>query len=179
MSSVKRIRLVMAVSAMIMGAGGATEAYAYTVHNLEAHSTWVEVSDFSLQFSDVDGDNKFSLDELVPGTFSHMLHGWEVYNQFAGFDYDAITAVPSIDSYGVPLAFTDGGPGAGNGGDKWTFLGWTVPFPGPPTYGHTQSYYYWLWNYDVTPVPAPAGMILLGSGLVGLAACGRRKFSNN
>jgi hypothetical protein len=177
MSGVKRIRMVMAASVMLLGAGGLTEADAYTVYTLAAHSTWVEVSDFSLRFADFDGDKKFSLDELVPGTFSHMLHGYWPYNQFAGFDYDAITAVPSVDSYDVPLAFTDGGSGAANGGDKWTFLGWTVPFGTPREYGHTQSYYYWLWNYDVTPVPEPASMILLGSALVGLAACGRKKFS--
>ena len=72
----------------------------------------------------------------------------------------ALTGAVTLDQNTIEIICPNGGPGY-SGGLKFDTEGNIVPIGGGPT-----------------PVPEPATMLLLGSGLVGLAGFARRKFKN-
>ena len=120
-------------------------------------------SNFSLQYYDLDNDQKFSYDELIPGTFSG------VRDITRGIIYTRIIGVPLYSSMDSP--FTDGGGdctyGCYGSKDSWDFA--QDIFPGGTVSRPTAS----TWTYTQTPVPS--ALWLLGSGLIGLAGLRRRR----
>lgn len=111
------------------------------------------VGNFSLRYIDADGDGRFSLPELVDGSWSP-----DFLPPFPGQTWKSIEDVPAYDAEHSPL--TDGT----NVDGYWVFLtvqGATFPSPA------------WVWT--CTQVPLPSSVFLLGAGLIGLAVARRKK----
>jgi hypothetical protein len=117
---------------------------------------------FSLQYVDADGDARFSLNELVPGSFSGV---WcQPGTQYAWFD----TVVSLVPSHAYS-PYTDG-----SGGTIWEFD--VSPWNGSYEWQVNAA----SWTYTQSPVstvPIPPSAFLLGAGLLGLA--GRRRLKKS
>jgi hypothetical protein len=149
----------------------ASPVLAATTYNFVAHSPYGDplygdgYSGFTLQYVDADGDGRFSLDELVPGSFSGMTeqetsHSWYLCTDVLG--------LPAFSATQSPL--TDGVQYYSKDSNTWWFY-----YPGdvPPTgaFGMGASNY----SYSQSPVPIPASALLLGAGLIPLAWARRKK----
>jgi hypothetical protein len=141
-----------------------TPAQASTTYDFVAthKPSYPTAGDFSLQYVDVDGDARFSLNELVPGSFSHVRFEsspthWAVYG--------TLYNVPSYSAVDSP--YTDGS-------NTWMFSDllawegdvWAMANCSSSIYTYTQA---------AAAVPLPASVLLLGSGLAGLGAVGWRR----
>jgi hypothetical protein len=122
---------------------------ASTFYNFLATSQNPDYSDFSLTYNDVDGDAKFSIDELVEGSFSGI--------QMNIYWHTVLGSVP-VNSPESPL--TDGDK------SRWGFLN-------PPIVASMA--YPEEWTYRQSPVPIPASAYLLGTGLIPLMWAHRKK----
>lgn len=144
----------LAVGLVIIGASSVLAAtYTLTATDKIYSPVW---SNFSLQYNDLDNDQKFSYDELIPGTFSGV-----TYNSTT---YTLIHQVPVYNNWDSP--YTDGGGLYGEGKEYWAFA----------TYDFSDAVYPppSAWTYAQTPVPVPPAAWLFGSGLIGLAGLRRR-----
>lgn len=122
-----------------------------TIYDFTATSLFPATdSNFSLLYHDLDADQKFSLNELI--SFSG------VTSHFFGEFYDTISEVP-INSSASPL--TDGTS------ENWVFTNPASIFGSSPG----------VWSYTQSAVPLPAGVLLLGSGLIPLAYWTRHRKS--
>jgi hypothetical protein len=90
-----------------------------------------------------------------------------------GTDTLSITLPGNLNDY---LVLHWGGPRGGvyQAFDLSTFPEVSEPFTAPGNYG--LSFYSLYGKTESTPVSEPAAMLLLGSGLIGLAGFGRRRF---
>ncbi len=91
------------------------------------------MTDFALRYNDADGDHLFSLDELIPGTFTGVTLGFQRYT--------AIIGVP-INGWFSPL--TDGLSLGGRFEQDWSFVG--------GYFGSTVSEYGGYWTCSQTTV---------------------------
>lgn len=137
-----KLTSIVAVSVLI---GGLSQpVWATTVFDLQATSHTMGWSSFSLSFSDIDSDGLFSLNELIPGSFS----GTKWFSNV----FDEIASVPDIAS------FADGGSSA------WQF--------GPtPATGNSEcgSNCFTYSSAVSAAVPLPASLPLMFAALIGFA----------
>lgn len=128
---------------------------ASTFYDFWATSQNPDYSDFSLTYNDVDGDAKFSIDELVEGSFS----GVQMYTYW-------LTVIGSVPVNSPQSPLTDGDK------SRWGFL---IPSPegGGPLVGSMD--YPQEWTYRQSTVPIHASAFLLGTGLIPLAWAHRKK----
>jgi hypothetical protein len=128
------------------------------------------LSSFSLTYTDLDNNQLFSWNELNAGTFSGMM--------FSGIDpflitFTELSGVPNYDSIDSPL--TNGGTdpalpiGIYHAPDAWLFASPDINLV--PYLGVNDD----AWTYTQTAVPLPGAALLLGAGLVRLAAHARRQ----
>lgn len=86
---------------------------------------------------------------------------------FAGLEWDFISTYPD---YPTPFAFD-------NSDVIWHGMTiWTTENGVPANWVYSDNSSEFNWSSG-TPVPEPAAILLLGTGLVGLAAAGRKKFT--
>lgn len=148
-----------AIAFAFLGTAAAAQA-ATTQYRLEATSisTNSSTGSFSIVFDDLDMDMRFSLNELID--FSGVrVFGFQTQG---GVLAETLSSVPDTSN------FTDGG------NSLWKFRGFFSG--GGSTFGRgvtTASYTYSL-NPVPSPVPLPAGGLLLVTGLIGMAALRRR-----
>jgi hypothetical protein len=140
---------------------GAAPVQAVTTWDFRAESLYPGiVSDFSLQYSDKNGDGRLTMNstinEFITGTFSGFWY-YGIFHQYVPAHWVSVLVSVPGTAY-VPL--TDG-----SGGDAWAFLG----DHGSYFMGAT------FWRYSETPVPIPSSVFLLGAGLIGLVVARRNK----
>jgi len=159
---------VFLVSFLAIGFGAApvqATSYLFTATTVDRYADMY--GDFTLIYADSSFSPRFSIDELVAGTFSGTTFTMGDMRP-PGFAYETIDRVPGYDPVRAP--YTDG-TGTEYNGLEWRFShdwgGGVVEIgPGlPPD----------LWTYtQVEVVPLPPSVFLLGAGLIGLA--GWRRF---
>lgn len=136
----------------------AVPASAASQYNLTATSKTATTSDFSLTYLDTDFDTLFSFNELL--TFSGVT--------FFDEEYNILATVPEVDG------FTDGGFDpryiGGNNGD-WSLVRDDVTDTFIPIAQIDADNF----SYETTPIPLPAGLPLLITGLAGFAGLRMRK----
>jgi|WetSurMetagenome_2_1015567.scaffolds.fasta_scaffold15274_3 hypothetical protein len=138
-------------------------------------------SGFSLRYVDADVSQRFSIHELVPGSFSG-------HTDYSGIVFPTLLYVPVHDDRGpgypespytdtlwhsLEMASADAyGKGAPF---LWIFQRVSGVFEGEKLY-KTEVYFHDVFTYTQVeaPVPLPASVFLLGAGLIGLA--GWRRF---
>jgi hypothetical protein len=141
----KAARMVMLlIMALFILAAPVQAAVTYDFTATSIVTSW---EDFSLRYTDLDGDAHFSLDELVAGSFS----GW--FWSGPSITFDRIENVP-VTSPGSSL--TDGDSldwvfWSSGRQDKWAFY--------PESYWTTAQ---------STAAPIPPSALLLGGGLITL-----------
>jgi hypothetical protein len=127
---------------------------AVTTYEFTATSQSIYATTFTLLYDDLDGNGLFSLNELVTDSFSGLWYSGHFYTKINGvplnslvndFSYSPLTAGNQYGFWGV---VSD---------DNWYTQPWTSEF------AESQ-----------VAVPVPAAVVLLGSGLIGLA--GWRRF---
>jgi len=134
-----------------------------TTYLLTATTPAGNLSGFSLSYADADHNQRFTLDELVPDSFSGMTYITGNPN-YSGL-WKEIAAVPVYDSVVSPYT---NGPGYYGYETYWYFT--SGPVSGYGLLAPSST-----WSYNQTAVPLPPSVLLLGSGLLGLAAVGWRR----
>jgi hypothetical protein len=141
-----------------------------TIYELTATAAWTPVvQTFSLQYNDLNNNGRFSLDELISGTFSGT------YVSISGGPWTYASTILGVPLYSVAdgRLLTDGPPYTPEAWNDWTFVlpnGDGLGHPGPIVTGWS----YGDWTYGQTVVPLPPSALLFGSGFLGLA--GWRRF---
>lgn len=147
------------IAAASLAAFAAVPASAASLYNLTATSNDSDVSHFFLTFEDLDTDMLFSLNELQ--SFS----GITVFSTF----YSTLEIVPDLPN------FTDGGTTGfdclGAFTDDWCF-GRTDSSGNLTDEFFRSSFFH---DYHITPVPLPAGLPLLLTGLAGFVGLRMRE----
>lgn len=109
------------------------------------------ISDFIITFDDADDDNIVSISDII--NFSGISDSY--------FNYEELTALRSTVAGSLTLIATDVGFET-----RWAFLN---AEEGAYKY-LTLSEGNTLLSYNASPVPVPAAVFLLGSGIIGLAS---------
>jgi hypothetical protein len=130
-----------------------------TLYDLSGSSIFGPSWAFSLRYDDLNNNQRFSFNELVMGTFSGPTIGGNLYS--------TLVTVPLYNAGSSP--FTDGG-GAVQLYDAW----WWTTATGSKGSQATGNYSYVQSQYT-PPVPLPGAVLLLGAGLMRLAAHARRQ----
>jgi hypothetical protein len=138
----------------------AAPVQAYTTYDFRAVDSFYEIpgdlipyGDFSFRYTDNDDDGRFSVDELVSGSFTQPRVG-SIVGVLLG-----VVQAPEYHATKSPL--TDGPAGAA----YWILLKST----GNSTQDRER------WTYSQSSVPIPASVFLLGTGLIALAWSRRKK----
>ncbi len=169
MPSMRWIFLGLAVSAMVLVAGRSSPVQAFTTYEFTAvqfvYTAYpIVISDFSLRYVDADNDGRFSLDELVSGSFSGVSieePGWSaIYMTIHWVAAGPLS--PLTDELGYVSHWSFGDP---------IFFVWEHGWDKPLQVGLGEGDF----SYSQVAVPLPASVFLLGSGLIGLAWARRKK----
>jgi hypothetical protein len=141
-------------------------AQAYTIYDFSATPTKQTgphvVFEFTLQYEDMNKDGRFSLSELIPGSFSGFTYVY-VYDPVP-WEIDRIYQVPKYQATVSPL--TDGWPSYP---PDWMFV---------RTFDNSLKFFRLppaLWTYSQAAVPIPPTAVMLGTGLIWLVWTRRKK----
>ena len=161
------MRMVLFSAVLMVIVFGST-ASALTLWQVDATSPNAQFGDFSVIFNDFNDDDKIDInspDSIL--SFSGLLYDDPTFG-WTEFETISLNPALSIDDLtllaGIPF---------GSYANQWNFRGTSFD----PSYvvGTGSS----VWTYTASqapaPVPEPASLLLLGTGLVGLAGA-RRKF---
>lgn len=165
--------------------------YVYIISNSGGESLSKGLSHFILEVStsftedDISGISSFELDTYSPDDTGNSnpnlpanIFGIKVLDNAGNgpvtLDFYSTRAPIWGDFYAK-----DGKDSVGTGGNRVEFwvTAWNAGFGTDPT-SSTTNFTNWIPTPDTvgTPVPEPGTMLLLGSGLIGLAGWGRKKF---